>query len=72
MTSASKCPNLNHRRVDAPARFCPTSGEVVNENIPTGSARHNPPTGMSAALGCVVRMRSNVPAAAGGWLASNR
>jgi hypothetical protein len=49
MTSAGKCPNLNHRRADAPVRFCPTSGEVVNENLPTVSARHNPPTGMSAA-----------------------
>ncbi len=35
MTSGSKCPNLNHRRTDAPVRFCPTCGEVVNENIPT-------------------------------------
>lgn len=27
------CPNLNHRRADAPVRFCSMCGEVVNENI---------------------------------------
>ena len=35
MTKGSKCDNLNHRRTDAPVRFCPRCGEVVNENIPT-------------------------------------
>lgn len=28
------CPNFNHMRPDAPVRFCPMCGEVVNENIP--------------------------------------
>jgi hypothetical protein len=28
------CPNLNHTRRDAPVRFCPQCGEVVNEGIP--------------------------------------
>lgn len=27
------CPNLNHRRDDAPVRYCPMCGKVVNENI---------------------------------------
>ncbi len=27
------CPNLNHRRYDAPVRYCPMCGKVVNENI---------------------------------------
>ncbi len=27
------CPNMNHRRSDAPVRYCPNCGEVVNENI---------------------------------------
>ena len=24
---------MNHRRSDAPVRYCPSCGEVVNENI---------------------------------------
>ena len=32
MTSRRTCPNLNHRRTDAPVRFCPTCGGVVNGN----------------------------------------
>ncbi len=28
------CPNLNHRRSDAPVRYCPNCGEVVNANAP--------------------------------------
>jgi len=27
------CPNMNHKRSDAPVRYCPNCGEVVNENI---------------------------------------
>jgi NMD protein affecting ribosome stability and mRNA decay len=27
------CENMNHRRDDAPVRFCPSCGEVVNANI---------------------------------------
>lgn len=34
LTRRNYCPNLNHRRSNAPVRFCPTCGEVVNENIP--------------------------------------
>ncbi len=30
----TSCPNLNHKRSDAPVRFCPMCGEVVNKNIP--------------------------------------
>lgn len=29
----NKCPNLNHGRSNAPVRFCPTCGKVVNEAI---------------------------------------
>jgi hypothetical protein len=27
------CPNLNHRRANAPVRFCPRCGEVVNGEV---------------------------------------
>ncbi len=30
---ADVCRNLNHRRSDAPVRFCPTCGEVVNNGV---------------------------------------
>ena len=29
-----RCPNFNHRHANAPVRFCPMCGEVVNEDIP--------------------------------------
>jgi len=29
------CENLNHRRSEAPVRFCPQCGGVVNARIPT-------------------------------------
>ena len=29
------CTNMNHRRSDAPVRFCPMCGEVVNESLAT-------------------------------------
>ena len=28
------CPNFNHRKSDAPVRFCPSCGEVVNDDRP--------------------------------------
>lgn len=31
----NECSNLNHRRKDAPVRFCPDCREVVNESVPT-------------------------------------
>ena len=30
----SPCPNFNHRRANAPVRFCPMCGGVVNKDIP--------------------------------------
>jgi hypothetical protein len=30
---ASPCTNLNHRRSNAPVRFCPSCGDVVNANV---------------------------------------
>jgi len=27
------CANLNHRRGDAPVRFCPKCGEIVNAGV---------------------------------------
>ena len=27
------CTNMNHRRSDAPVRFCPDCGEVVNAKV---------------------------------------
>jgi predicted RNA-binding Zn-ribbon protein involved in translation (DUF1610 family) len=38
------CSNLNHRRSDAPVRFCPSCGEIVNGKVSIarcGSARHD-------------------------------
>ena len=32
---ANPCPNFNHTRANAPVRFCPMCGKVVNEDIPT-------------------------------------
>jgi rRNA maturation protein Nop10 len=34
ITWRNECPNFNHGRPNAPVRFCPECGEVVNENIP--------------------------------------
>ena len=34
MTREDPCSNFNHRRPNAPVRFCPMCGEVVNNNIP--------------------------------------
>ena len=34
-----KCPNFNHRRSDAPVRFCPLCGAVVNAFISKGLCR---------------------------------
>jgi ribosomal protein S27AE len=33
MVRPTNCPNLNHRRSDAPVRFCPRCGEVVNGGV---------------------------------------
>ena len=38
------CPNFNHRRSDAPVRFCPSCGEIVNDKVSTTRclpARHD-------------------------------
>ena len=32
-TQTSPCPNLNHRRSDAPVRCCPMCGELVNQRV---------------------------------------
>jgi hypothetical protein len=32
-TVAALCPNFNHRRGDAPVRFCPSCGKVVNGKV---------------------------------------
>ncbi len=34
LTKRKKCSNFNHGRPNAPVRFCPVCGEVVNEDIP--------------------------------------
>ena len=34
MKRGQRCENFNHRRSDAPVRFCPTCGEVVNQSLP--------------------------------------
>jgi len=33
MSHNGRCLNYNHGRANAPVRFCPTCGEVVNNNI---------------------------------------
>ena len=33
ITQRKECPNFNHRRANAPVRFCPLCGAVVNEAI---------------------------------------
>ena len=41
---AVPCPNLNHRRSDAPVRCCPGCGGVVNAKVSPircASARHD-------------------------------
>jgi len=43
--NATSCPNMNHRRADAPVRFCPSCGEVVNGGVQIkrcGEMRHAP------------------------------
>lgn len=30
---ATSCPNLNHRHSNAPVRYCPSCGEVVNDRV---------------------------------------
>ncbi len=34
-TNKPRCPNMNHGRSNAPVRFCPMCGEVVNKVIRT-------------------------------------
>jgi len=34
MPQKSICPNLNHSRTDAPVRYCPMCGKVVNKYRP--------------------------------------
>ena len=34
ITQENMCPNYNHDRENAPVRFCPECGEVVNKDIP--------------------------------------
>jgi hypothetical protein len=32
-TTLRACPNFNHRRTNAPVRYCPNCGEIVNDEI---------------------------------------
>ena len=34
MLERNSCPNLNHGCANAPVRFCPMCGEVVNKQVP--------------------------------------
>ena len=36
------CPNTNHSCTNAPVRFCPMYGDVVNGNMPTKKCGENP------------------------------
>jgi hypothetical protein len=31
--TVNQCSNLNHRRSDAPVRFCPSCGDTVNARV---------------------------------------
>ena len=33
LAERNSCPNFNHRRADAPVRFCPSCGNVVNAAV---------------------------------------
>jgi hypothetical protein len=35
--AATSCPNLNHRRSDAPVRYCPQCGGTVNADQPVAA-----------------------------------
>ena len=39
--NATSCSNLNHRRSDAPVRFCPQCGEVVNRGVAKSRCRES-------------------------------
>ena len=49
------CTNMNHRRSDAPVRFCPDCGESVNKSAPlvTCSKDDHAKRRKSGALYCV-------------------
>ncbi len=32
--NTERCPNMNHSRSNAPVKYCPTCGEVVNKAVP--------------------------------------
>lgn len=36
MAALERCPNMNHGRMNAPIRFCPTCGVVVNNKASLG------------------------------------
>ena len=36
---SARCPNANHSRTNAPVRYCPMCGDVVNGNMPTKRCR---------------------------------
>lgn len=33
MSAINRCPNMNHGRTNAPVRFCPMCGTVVNHSV---------------------------------------
>jgi predicted RNA-binding Zn-ribbon protein involved in translation (DUF1610 family) len=39
--NVTSCSNLNHRRSDAPVRFCPQCGEVVNRGVAINRCRES-------------------------------
>ena len=40
VAQGDRCLNYNHSRPNAPVRFCPMCGEVVNENILINNCSH--------------------------------
>ena len=55
MMQKNSCPNFNHKRSDAPVRFCPNCGEVVNNNVPISkcSDERHAKMRMNRAMYCV-------------------
>ncbi len=40
MSYAARCPNMNHGRTNAPVKFCPSCGIVINK-MAQGSCNQN-------------------------------
>jgi hypothetical protein len=65
LRDASPCSNLNHRRSDAPVRFCPSCGETVNAKVslvrcPSARHDHQRRGGSTFCIDCGERLATRV------------